>query len=77
MSARYVTSGVIEANYLTRDQNQKPNETGTSIEGIDVTAENAFSGISKYVKEGSYLTPSDYDMVLLGPQLVDRYSKFV
>lgn len=74
MSVRYVTSGTIEANYLSRDVNTKPNKTAATINGIDVTAEQSFSHLSKYVHEGSYLSPGDYDTVLLGPQLVDRYS---
>lgn len=75
ISARYGTSGTIEANYYSRiDLNEKPNETGASIVGIGPVVENDFSNLSKYVKEGSYLSENDYDTVLLGPQFVDRYS---
>lgn len=75
ISERYDTSGTIEANYFTRtDLNEKPNKTGASIAGIDPVNEDKFSGLSKYVGEGSYLSPNDYDMVLLGPQFVDRFS---
>lgn len=74
ISARYVAPSTVEANYLLRDQNAKPNQTGVTVNGIDVVAENTFSGLAKYVVEGSYLAPGDYDAVLLGPQLVDRYS---
>lgn len=74
VTARYVAAGTIEANYLSRDQNAKPNETGASIDGVDPVAENAFSGLAKHIAEGAYLAPGDYDTVLLGSQLVDRYS---
>ena len=75
ISARYRTSGTVEANYYSRvDLNEKPNETGASIVGIDPIVENNFSNLSKYVKEGHYLSETDYDTVLLGPQFVDRYS---
>lgn len=75
ISARYGTSGTIEANYYSRvDLNEKPNETGASIAGIDPIVENDFSNLSKYVKEGHYLSENDYDTVLLGPQFIDRYS---
>ncbi|MBI4065677.1 hypothetical protein HY412_00590 [Candidatus Kaiserbacteria bacterium] len=75
VSARYSTSGTIEANYYSRvDLNEKPNETGASIVGIDPIIENNFSNLSKYVKEGHYLSETDYDTVLLGPQFIDRYS---
>ena len=75
ISARYSTSGTVEANYYSRvDLNEKPNETGASIVGIDPIVENNFSNLSKYVKEGHYLSETDYDTVLVGPQFVDRYS---
>ncbi|OYV27538.1 MAG: hypothetical protein B7W98_01570, partial [Parcubacteria group bacterium 20-58-5] len=75
VSPRYVAPGTLEANYLTTTGvNEKLNETGATIDGIDPVAENAFSNLSRYVAEGQYLAPSDYDTVLLGPQLIDRYS---
>ncbi|MBU6214596.1 hypothetical protein KGM48_02015 [Patescibacteria group bacterium] len=74
VTARYVANGTLEANYLSRDVNAKPNKTGVVISGIDAVAENSFSDLSKYVHEGAYLSPGDYDEVLLGPQLIDRYS---
>lgn len=75
LTARYIASGTLEANYLTRmDPNGKPNQTGVSIDGIDPVAEDQFSHLSSYIGEGSYLSATDYDTVLLGPQLIDRYS---
>lgn len=75
ISARYSTSGTVEANYFSRtDLNEKPNETGASIAGIDPIVENDFSNLSSFVGEGSYLSETDYDTVLLGPQFIDRYS---
>lgn len=75
ISARYSAAGTVEANYFSRiDPNEKPNKTGASIVGIDPTDENNFSNLSGYVGEGEYLSPSDYDAVLLGPQFIDRYS---
>lgn len=75
VTSRYIAAGSLEANYLTRiDPNEKPNKTGATINGIDPIAENDFSGVAKYVGEGSYLAPGDYDVVVLGPQFIDRYS---
>ncbi len=75
LTARYVTAGTLEANYLTRvGPNEKPNQTGATIEGINPEAENAFSHLARYVHEGRYLTVGDYDRVLLGPQFIHRYS---
>lgn len=75
ISTRYVSGGTIEANYKTRsDPNEKANETGGSIFGVDPADEDAFSHISQYIGEGSYLSEDSYDEVLLGSQLLDRYS---
>lgn len=75
ISERYITAGTLEANYLSRtDLSEKPNKTAGTINGIDPVSENAFSKLSQYVGEGSYLAPDDYDAVLLGPQFVDRYA---
>lgn len=72
---RYIAGGTLEANYKTRtDQNAKPNQTGATIAGVDPVIENTFSGLASYVGEGEYLSPSDYDEVLVGSQLIDRYS---
>ena len=74
-SARYIVTGTIEANYFDRtDLNEKPNKTGATIVGIDPVTENTFSGLPRYLGEGTYLSSSDYDSVLLGPQFVERYS---
>jgi ABC-type lipoprotein release transport system permease subunit len=75
ISVRYVSSGTVEANYKTRtDQNDRPNETGANIIGVDPTEENTFSDMSKYIGEGQYLSEGDYDQILVGSQLIDRYS---
>ena len=75
MSPRYQSSGTIEANYKTQtDQTAKPNETGATIIGVDPTVENSFSHLSGLIKEGTYLSPTGYDEVLLGQQFIDRYS---
>lgn len=74
MSSRYITSGTLEANYLEQtDPNEKPNRTGATLAGIDPLAEQRFSGLSKYLGEGSYLSEDDYDKVLVGSQFIDRY----
>lgn len=75
MSPRYISSGTLEANYLQRtDLSEKANATGATIRGIDPVAEQQFSDLSTYVGEGSYLSPGDYDTVLVGSQFIDRYA---
>lgn len=74
ISARYMQGGTLEANYKTRsDEKTKPNTAGASIVGIDPIAENKLTGLSKFIVEGSYLEPDDYDKVLLGSYLVKKY----
>ncbi|MDP3958406.1 MAG: hypothetical protein Q8Q36_03020 [bacterium] len=74
VAARYTAGGSLEANYLTRSGDEKPNKTGISLVGIDPAEENGFSGIASLVSEGRYFEAGDYDAVILGPQLIDRYS---
>jgi len=74
VSARYLKSGTIEANYKTKtNTNDKPNIAGTTITGIDPLAEDKITGLSKFMVEGSYLSPGDYDQILLGAYLDKEY----
>jgi ABC-type lipoprotein release transport system permease subunit len=74
-SPRYVAGGELEANYKTRTfQNDKPNKTAAQIVGIDPVSEDRFSHLASLVGEGDYLTPNDYDEILLGAQLLAKYS---
>jgi ABC-type lipoprotein release transport system permease subunit len=73
-SARYLEGGTLEANYKTRtDEKEKPNTAGASITGIDPVAEDSVTDLSKFVVEGEYLSPTDYDQVLLGAYLTQKY----
>ena len=74
VSARYLEGGTLEANYKTRtNEKEKPNTAAASITGIDPNAEDSVTGLSKFIVEGSYLTSQDYDQVLLGAYLVEKY----
>lgn len=74
MSARYIDAGTIEANYKTRsNEKEKRNTAVASITGIDPAAEDSVTNLSKFIVEGEYLSPSDYDQVLLGAYLVKKY----
>lgn len=75
MSPRYAIGGTIEANYKTRTgSGDKPDQTGAQVVGIDPVAEDTLTGLSRYIVEGSYLAPGDYDQVLIGSLLLDRYA---
>ena len=74
VSARYLEGGTLEANYKTRSSDkEKPNTAASSITGIDPIAENKLTNLSKFIVEGEYLTPQDYDQVLLGAYLDQKY----
>lgn len=75
MTERYQAGGTIEANYLTRTSDtEKPNATGAQVIGIDPEAENAFTGLSKHIIDGSYLAEGDYDQILVGNYLLAKYA---
>jgi ABC-type lipoprotein release transport system permease subunit len=73
-SARYIETGSIEAGYKERiNFKDDPNSAGGQIVGIDPVAESRTTNIASYIVEGSYLTPSDTDSVLLGANLLKKY----
>ncbi len=73
-SARYVAGGSVEGNYLTRKAGEKPERGGAQVFGIDPAAEDQLSHLSNFVIEGEYLTPGDYDQVLIGAYLLKKYA---
>ena len=76
-SERFIDGGTIEANYNTRtDFTDLPNQSGAQIAGIDVNRENAFSNMSNYVTEGSFLDPRESGYIVIGSNLLERYSTF-
>ncbi len=73
-SARYVDGVTVEANYRTRTDDQaKPNTSGGNGIGIDPVKENELTDLSRFVVEGEYLEPTDYDKVLIGAYLLKKY----
>lgn len=74
VTPRYVEGGNVEADYwVTRKNTETGNEAGTSIVGIDPEAEQKVSGLGDLIIEGTYLTPNDYDQVLVGALLLKKY----
>src|SRR3990167_1918498 len=62
VTARYLEGGTLEANYKTRtNEKEKANTSAASIVGIDPVAENETTDIAKFMIEGEYLSPTDYD----------------
>jgi len=72
---RYAVGGEIEANYKNtiRSPNTLSDTAGGEVVGIDVTREKRVTHLDDFLIEGSFLSQTDQDMVLLGGNLVERY----
>lgn len=74
-SPRYLGTATIEANYKTRrDPSALRDSIGGSVVGIDVVREEAATNLSKYVAEGEYLDVGDDDYVMIGANMIQRYT---
>ncbi len=75
VAVRYTGSARVESNYRTTI---KPGElrdgAGATLLGIDPENEESFSGISKFVIEGSFITPTDTDSIVIGKNLLYKYT---
>ena len=75
ISMRYQQSGVIEANYKNRTRlTDAVDSAGGSVFGIEPEKEDAVTHLSKYIIEGEYLDPSDTDKILIGANLLFKYT---
>lgn len=76
ISIRYIKAGELEANYKTRRNFSDLRDTaGAQIVGITPNDEDVLSGISKYIQEGSYLKAGESGYILIGKNLLHRYSE--
>lgn len=73
-TARYSEGATLEANYRTRRDKDKPDIAGTDLIGVDPRKEDLVTGLSSLVVEGSYLTPYDFDQILIGTYLLSQYN---
>lgn len=74
-TARYLGGSTIEANYKTRtDFSNQANTVGAQLAGVDPVQEDTFSHISNYVVEGKFLDPTESGYIVLGSDILDRYS---
>ncbi|MCK9351630.1 MAG: FtsX-like permease family protein [Candidatus Paceibacterota bacterium] len=75
VSSRYIEGGLIEANYKNKDRATDITDSASAlIAGIDPESEDAVTGLSKVVIEGEYLSPGDYDKILVGSSLLYKYN---
>jgi putative ABC transport system permease protein len=76
ISVRYAEGVQIEANYKTRrDFSELQDIAGTQIVGLTLADEDLLSSISKYVHEGEFLKQEESGYILIGKNLLHRYSE--
>jgi ABC-type lipoprotein release transport system permease subunit len=73
VSPRYTGGAQLEANYQNKQETDEANTASGQVNGINPQAEDAVSGLSGKIIEGEFLTPTDYDQVLLGYFLLSQY----
>ncbi len=73
VTGRYVEGANLEANYKTKKTDDLPNSAGAIAAGIDPEQENKTTALSSLIIAGNYLSPSDYDQVLVGYSLLSKY----
>lgn len=75
VTGRYIGSARINADYRRKLRDDEvPNAAGTSLVGINPIAEDKVTGLSKYMIEGSYLDERDTEGVMIGANLLYRYT---
>lgn len=75
VTARYVESGRIEANYKSRTRlTDKVDQANGLVVGLNPNDENSVTGLGKYIKEGKFLDPNDSDSIVLGANLLYKYA---
>ncbi len=74
-TVRYGGSVRVESNYRsTINPGEKRDGAGASFLGIDPVQEEQFSGVSKFVIRGEYLTPQDQNSILIGKNLLYEFT---
>ncbi len=72
-AARYLQSGSVEAHYKEATKDEDIERAGGSFVGIDPIREDQVTNLSKFIVEGEYLAPDDYDQVMIGANLLKKY----
>lgn len=74
-SARYIGTATVEANYRDRrDPDALRDSVGAQIAGIDPVNEDRVAFLGDYIKEGEYLNPGDDSYILMGKNMIQRYT---
>lgn len=76
VSPRYLGAGKLNADYNRKLNNDEvPNTAVATLAGIDPVVEDRVTHLSKYLVEGSYLSADDPDGVIIGANLLYKYTK--
>jgi len=76
-SVRYISGGSIEANYkLKTSDKDKVDSASAFVAGVNPEDEENVTGIYGSVAEGSFLVEGDYDQVVVGSDLLRKYSRY-
>lgn len=73
-AVRYIEGGKAEVNYKAKVKDTDEESTSATFAGIDPVAEDNLTNISKFIVEGSYLEPDDYDKILVGSFFLWKYT---
>jgi putative ABC transport system permease protein len=73
LTPRYREGAVLEANYKTRKDTDKPNTANAQVVGINPLNESVVTGIDQYIIEGEFLSPGDFDQIVVGHFLLSQY----
>jgi ABC-type lipoprotein release transport system permease subunit len=57
-------------------RNERPNQMATRVTGIDPLAEEEVTGFSRFVTSGENLRPGEWGYILIGRNLIKKYSTF-
>ncbi|MES3031566.1 MAG: FtsX-like permease family protein [Patescibacteria group bacterium] len=75
ISPRYAEPGRVQANYKNRTRlSDAIDSAGGMVFGIDPAIEDSVTHLSKYLVEGEYLDDSDADQILIGANLLYKYT---
>lgn len=75
LTARYAQGGRVESNYKeTLLPGEKINSVSGIVAGINPVMEDKVTGLSEVILEGSYLAPGDTDKIMIGSDLLYKYT---
>jgi putative ABC transport system permease protein len=76
-SVRYIERGSVEANYKLKTSDKDLVESaGAFISGINPEDENNVTSVYSSLVEGTFINNSDFDQVVIGSDLLKKYSRF-